>query len=124
MSRVLASAAIFALVVSTLMTQASAHQLPTKRVLTLEAAKRMAAAAEAEAKKNNWLVSIAVVDDGGHLILFQRMDGAKLVTFDIATRKASTAVLFQGETKGLEEEVSKQGRTALLPIAGFMPLEG
>ena len=102
----------------------SAQQLPTKRVLTLEGARRVAAAAEAEARKNKWNVSIAVVDDAGHLVLFQRMDGAKLVATDIAMRKAKTAVFFQGETKGLEEEVTKGGRTALLPIEGFMPLEG
>ena len=105
-------------------TAGAAQQLPTKRVLTLEAAKRMAATAEAEARKNNWNVSIAVVDDGGQLLLFQRMDNAKLVAIDIAIRKAKTAVYFQGETKGLEEEVTKGGRTALLPIEGFMPLEG
>lgn len=99
-------------------------QLPTKRVLTLEAARRMTAAAEAEARKNIWAVSIAVLDDSGHLILFERMDGAKLVATDIAIRKARTAVYFQGETRGLEEEVTKGGRTALLPIEGFMPLEG
>jgi len=64
------------------------------------------------------------VDDAGHLVLFERMDGAKLVAIDIAIRKARTAVYFQGETKGLEEEVTKGGRTALLPIEGFMPLEG
>jgi uncharacterized protein GlcG (DUF336 family) len=102
----------------------STQQLPTKRVLTLEAARQVAAAAEAEARKNKWNVSIAVVDDAGHLVLFQRMDGAKLVATDIAMRKAKTAVFFQGETKGLEEEVTKGGRTALLPIEGFMPLEG
>jgi glc operon protein GlcG len=102
----------------------SAQQLPTKRTLTLDAAKRMAAAAEAEARKNNWAVAIAVVDDGGHLVLFQRLDNAKLVAIDIAIRKARTAVFFQGETKGLEEEVTKGGRTALLPITDFMPLEG
>ena len=103
----------------------SAQQgLPSKRVLTLETARRVAAAAEAEARRNNWNVSIAVLDDAGHLVLFQRMDGAKLVAIDIAIRKARTAVYFQGETKGLEEEVTKGGRTALLPIEGFMPLEG
>src|SRR6187549_337415 len=98
------------------------NQLPTKQVLTLEAARRVAAAAEAEARKNNWNVAIAVVDDGGHLVVFQRMDGAKLVAIDIGIRKARTAVFFQGETLGLEEEVTKGGRTALLPIEGFMPL--
>jgi glc operon protein GlcG len=98
-------------------------QLPTKRVLTLDAARRAVAAAEAEARRNNWAVSIAVVDDSGQLLLFQRMDGAKLVATDIAIRKARTAVYFQGPTKDLEAEVSG-GRTALLPIDGFMPLEG
>lgn len=102
----------------------SAQQLPTRRTLTLEAARRMAAAAEAEARRNNWSVVVAVVDDGGQLLLLQRMDNAKLVAIDIATRKAKTAVFFQGETKALEEEVTKGGRTALLPIEGFMPLEG
>jgi glc operon protein GlcG len=118
---------LFALAaVSVALASASAMQtqLPTKRVLTLEVAKRIAAAAEAEARKNNWAVSIAVLDDGGQMLLFQRMDGAKLVATDIAIRKARTAVHFQGETKGLEDEVTKDGRTALLPIDGFMPLEG
>jgi glc operon protein GlcG len=98
-------------------------QLSTKRTLTLEAARKVAAAAEAEARKNNWSVAVAVVDDGGLLVLFQRLDGTKLVAIDIAVRKARTAVYFQSETKALEEEVTK-GRTALLPIDGFMPLEG
>ena len=98
-------------------------ELPSRKVLTLEAARRAAAAAEAEAKRNNWAVSIAVVDAAGHLMVFHRMDGAKLVAIDISTRKARTAVYFQQPTKGLEEEVAG-GRTALLPIDGFMPLEG
>jgi uncharacterized protein GlcG (DUF336 family) len=98
--------------------------LPTKPVLTLEAARAVAAAAEAEARRNQWAVSIAVLDDAGHLVVFHRMDGAKLVAIDIAIRKARTAVYFQGATKALEEEVTTGGRTALLPIDGFMPLEG
>jgi glc operon protein GlcG len=97
--------------------------LPDRKTLTLEAARRVAAAAEAEAKRNNWAVSIAVLDAAGHMMVFHRMDGAKLVSIDIAVRKARTAVYFQGPTKDLEEEVSG-GRTALLPIDGFMPLEG
>lgn len=102
----------------------SPEQLPTKRVLTLEAARRIAAAAEAEARRNNWNIAVAVVDDGGNLVLFHRLDDTKLIAIDIAVRKARTAVFFQGETKSLEEEVTKGGRTALLPIEGFMPLEG
>ena len=102
----------------------AAQQLPTKRVLTLDAASRMATAAQAEAAKNGWLVAVAVVDDGGNLLLFHRMDNAKLVAIDIAIRKAKTAVFFQGDTKALEQEVTKGGRTSLLPITDFMPLEG
>jgi glc operon protein GlcG len=102
----------------------TAQQLPSKRMLTLEAAKRMAVAAEAEAAKNNWRIAVAVVDDGGNVLLFHRMDDAKLVAVDVAMRKAKTAVFFQGDTKALEDEVTKGGRTALLPIDGFMPLEG
>ena len=101
-----------------------ADQLSSKRTLTLEAARKVAAAAEAEARRNSWNIAIAVVDDGGQLVLFQRMDGTKLVAIDIALRKARTAVFFQTETRALEEEVTKGGRTALLPIEGFMPLEG
>jgi uncharacterized protein GlcG (DUF336 family) len=112
----------FALIAATVVEPS--QQLPTKRVITLEAARRIAGAAEAEARRNNWNVAIAVVDDGGNLVLFHRLDDTKLVAIDIAVRKARTAVFFQGETKGLEQEVTKGGRTALLPIEGFMPLEG
>ena len=112
---------VFLLIVSAM---SSAQNLPTRRTLTLDAAKRMADAALAEARKNNWLVAVSVVDDGGNLILFQRMDGAKLIAIDISMRKAKTAVYFQGETKALEEEITKGGRTALIPIEGFMPLQG
>ena len=97
--------------------------LADRKTLTLEAARRVAAAAEAEARRNNWAVSIAVLDEAGHMLVFHRMDGAKLVSIDIAVRKARTAVYFQGPTKSLEAEVTG-GRTALLPIDGFMPLEG
>jgi uncharacterized protein GlcG (DUF336 family) len=111
------------LMMTAVVAAAAQGSLPTKRVLTLDAARRAAAAAEAEARRNNWAVSIAVVDDSGHLLLFQRMDGAKLVATDIAIRKARTAVYFQVPTRDLEAEVAA-GRTALLPIEGFMPLEG
>ena len=111
------------LMLSAVAATAAQTQLPMKRVLTLEAARKAAAAAEAEARRHNWAVSIAVLDDSGQMILFQRMDGAKLVATDIAIRKARTAVYFQGPTKDLEAEVAA-GRTALLPIDGFMPLEG
>jgi len=102
---------------------AQQDQLPTKPVLTLEAAQLIADAAQAEAEANGWAVSIAVLDDSGQLLLFRRMDGAKLVAIDIAIRKARTAAYFQGPTADLEAEVAA-GRTALLPIDDFMPLQG
>ena len=97
--------------------------MKNRPMLTLDDCRKITAAAEAEAKKNNWAVSIAVLDAAGHMVVFHRMDGAKLVAIDIAIRKARTAVYFQQPTKSLEEEVAG-GRTALLPIEGFMPLEG
>ncbi|MGH8693987.1 MAG: GlcG/HbpS family heme-binding protein, partial [Burkholderiales bacterium] len=59
-------------------------QLADKKVLTLEAAKKIAVAAEAEARKNNWNVVIAVVDDGGHLVYLQRIDGTQTGSIDVA----------------------------------------
>jgi uncharacterized protein GlcG (DUF336 family) len=110
-------------VVATAWAEVGQDQLPSKHVLTLEAAKRIADAAEAEAERNGWAVSIAVLDDSGQMLLFRRMDAAKLVATDIAERKARTAVYFEGPTADLEAEVAG-GRTALLPIEGFMPLQG
>ena len=116
-------AALVGLIMTAVVPIAQQPQLPSRKILTLDVARRIAAAAEAEARRNNWAVSIAVLDEAGHMMVFHLMDGAKLVATDIAIRKARTAVYFQGPTKGLEEEVAG-GRTALLPIDGFMPLEG
>ena len=64
----------------------AAAQLADKKVLTLEGAKKVAAAAEAEAKKNNWNVVIAVVDDGGHLVYLQRIDGTQTGSIDVPSQ--------------------------------------
>ena len=82
----------------------SAHaQLATKKALTLAAAKRMAAAAEAEATKNSWNVVIAVVDDGGHLVYLQRMDSTQTGSIDVAVGKARTAMAFKRPTKVFDD---------------------
>ncbi len=78
-------------------------QLADKRVLTLEAAKIIAGAAEAEARKNNWNVVIAVVDDGGHLIYLQRIDGTQTGSIDVAIGKARTSAAFKRPTKVFDE---------------------
>ena len=78
-------------------------QLADKKVLTLEAAKKIAAAAEAEARKNNWNVVIAVVDDGGHLVHLQRIDGTQTGSIDVAIGKARTSAAFKRPTKVFDE---------------------
>jgi glc operon protein GlcG len=78
-------------------------QLADKKVLTLEAARKIAAAAEGEARKNNWNVVIAVVDDGGHLIYLQRIDGTQTGSIDVAIGKARTAAAFKRPTKVFDE---------------------
>jgi len=73
--------------------------MKTKPMLTLEDTRRMAAAAEAEAKANQWAVSIAIVDDGGHLLWLQRLDGAPPISAQIAPGKAQTAAVGRRESK-------------------------
>jgi glc operon protein GlcG len=83
----------------------------------------MAAAAEAEARKNNWNVVIVVVDEGGHLIYLQRMDETQIASVGIAQGKARTAVLYKRPTKALEDAVAG-GRTAILSLPGAVAVEG
>ena len=81
--------------------------------LDLADVKKVAAAAEAEAAKNHWAVTIAVADAGGHLLWLQRMDGAAAMSSHIAPAKARTAALARKDTKALEEMINN-GRTAFL----------
>jgi glc operon protein GlcG len=111
----------FAALLATLSFGAAA-QLTDKKSLTLEAAKKIAAAAEGEAQKNKWNVVIAVVDDGGHLIYLQRMDGTQTGSIDVAMRKAHTAMSFKRPTKVFEDAIAG-GRNALIAL-GALPLEG
>jgi uncharacterized protein GlcG (DUF336 family) len=87
--------------------------MKTKPFLTLEDVRRVAQAAEAEALKNNWAVTIAVTDDGGHLLWLQRLDGAPPVSAHIAPGKARTAALGRRESR-VYEEIINQGRTSFL----------
>jgi len=84
-----------------------------KSVLTLDDVKRMAAASEAEALNNGWAVSIAIVDDGGHLLWLQRLDGAAPVSSHIAPAKARTAAVGRRESRVYEEMIN-QGRASFL----------
>lgn len=98
-------------------------QLADAKVLTLDAARRAVAAAEAEARRNQWRVSIAVVDAYGELVAFQRMDDAALTSGTIAQAKARTAARFRRPTRALDSSLTA-GRTALLAFEGVMPVEG
>jgi uncharacterized protein GlcG (DUF336 family) len=98
-------------------------QLATKKALTLEAAKQIAAAAEVEAKKNNWTMVISVVDDGGHLLYLERMDGTQIGSVEVAQEKAATAVRFKRPSKALEDTIAG-GRNAVLKLPGATPIEG
>ena len=95
--------------------------MKTKSFLELADAKVIAAAAEAEALKNNWAVTIAIVDDGGHLLWLQRMDGAAALSSHIGPAKAHTAALGRRETKGYEDIING-GRTAFLTVPGVHAL--
>jgi glc operon protein GlcG len=97
--------------------------LATKKALTLDAAKKIAAAAEAEAIKNNWPVVIAVVDDGGHLLYLQRLDGTQIGSVEVATQKARTAIAFKRPSKAFSDMVA-EGRTVMLALPGATPIEG
>ena len=94
-----------------------------KNALTLADAKAIAAAAEAEALKNNWRVTIAVLDDGGNLLFLQRLDEAPLGSIVVAQEKARTALLFKRPTKVIEEIIAS-GRMAMLTLPGATPIEG
>ncbi|MCB1908649.1 MAG: heme-binding protein [Rhodocyclaceae bacterium] len=92
------------------------------KLLTLDDARRIAAAAEAEATKNGWAVSIAVCDGGGHALWLQRMDGAPLMSAQVAPEKARTSVLTGKPSKAFEDMVNN-GRFAALAMP-VSPLEG
>jgi uncharacterized protein GlcG (DUF336 family) len=102
---------------------AGAAKLATKRALTLEIAKEISAAAEAEAVKNNWTMVIAIVDDGGRLMHLIRRDGTQYGSIEVAQDKARTAIAFRRPSKALEDAVAG-GRNAILALSGATPIEG
>jgi len=87
--------------------------MKNKPILALEDAQRIAQAAHAEAVAHGWAVSIAIVDDGGHLLWLQRLDGAAPISAQIASAKARTSALGRRETKVYEDMIN-QGRAAFL----------
>jgi uncharacterized protein GlcG (DUF336 family) len=90
----------------------------SKPFLGLDDARRIAAAAEAEARAHAWAVAIAIVDDGGHLLWLQRLDGAPPISAQIAPAKARTAALGRRESR-IYEEMINGPRTAFLSAPGL-----
>lgn len=97
--------------------------MTSKQVLTLIDAKRVAAAAEAEALRNDWRVVIAVVDDGGHLLYLQRSHDTQFGSVETAIAKAHAAIAFRRPTKTSEDAVLS-GRLIHLALPGVIPAEG
>ena len=95
--------------------------MKTKPLLSLDDVRRVAQAAEAEALKNQWAVTIAIVDDGGHLLWLQRLDGAAPVSAQIAPGKAKTAAMGRRESR-VYEEIINQGRYSFLSAPGIEAL--
>lgn len=106
-----------------MMAALASAQLATKKSMTLAAAKQIAAAAEAEAVKNNWTVVIAVVDDGANLVYLQKADNTQIGSIEIAQEKAKTSVRLKRPTKALEDVVLG-GRNTVLKAPGVLPIEG
>lgn len=95
--------------------------MKTQSVLELADVKAIAAAAEAEALANKWAVSIAIVDEGGHLLWLQRLDGAAPISAQIAPAKANTAAMGRRESRTYEEMING-GRVSFLSAPGLQGL--
>lgn len=96
--------------------------MKTKPVLTPDDAAAIQAACKAEAERNGWAVSVAVVDDGGHVLSVVRLDGAGYATPDVALRKARTSAMNRKPTAAAEE--ATLGRLTMLAFGDRLPLQG
>jgi len=97
--------------------------IPYGAPITLERAQGVVAAAVAEAKKHNWKMNVTVVDSGGNLVAFARMDGAQLASISIAEHKARTAAMFRRDTKLFENGI-QGGLTYQLSLDGVIGSRG
>jgi uncharacterized protein GlcG (DUF336 family) len=97
--------------------------LGTSKFITLEAAKKMMAAGEAEAVKNGWSVAITIVGANGELILFHKLDETQPGSIAVSQGKARTSAQFKRPTKAMEEMIAG-GKTAFLAVEGIIPIQG
>jgi uncharacterized protein GlcG (DUF336 family) len=93
--------------------------------ISAETAKKLAAAALAEARKNNWAMAVAVVDTGGYLVYFERMPDTQLGSVEVSIEKAKSAALFRRPTKAFQDTVAAGGEgLRILRLTGAVPVEG
>ena len=97
--------------------------MKTRPELMLEDCLKIHAAAEAEARRNGWNVAIAILDDGGHLLHFARMDGATPANAGIAVEKGRTAAISR-RSSGKWQDIVKSGRTEMIKMPGILPVQG
>jgi uncharacterized protein GlcG (DUF336 family) len=91
----------------------------------LDDAKKAAAAAIAEARKNNWTMAVAVVDPAGYLVYFEKMDGTQTGSVEVSIEKARTSALFRRPTKAFQDALAAGGEgLRLLRLTGAMPIDG
>lgn len=115
------------LVLAALAAPAAAQQVSATygTPITLEAAKKVVAAAEAEAKKNNFMMVITVLDSGGNLVISERLDGTQYGSIDVAEGKARTALNFRRSTKVFQDMVGQGGANLrMLAMPGVVPVQG
>ncbi len=92
--------------------------------ITLAHAKKLIAAVEAETKKRGWAMNITVVDSGGNLVAFERMDGAQLASIAVSEHKARAAVMYRRQTKVFEDAIQKGGLTYIMTLDGAIASRG
>jgi len=98
--------------------------IPYGTPISLERAEAAIAATVAEAKKHDWKLNVAVVDSGGNLVAFQRMDGAQLASIQISEHKARTAVTFRRETKVFENAIQQSNFNYVMTLDGVIASRG
>ena len=123
-SRIALAATLFlGLAIGALSSLAQAEDLPTRPVLTLAAARRVALAAETEARRRGLGVVVAVMDDSGTLVVLERLDDTQLASVEVAIGKGRTAAIFRRPSGVFEDQV-KNGRIAALALPGATALRG
>jgi len=127
MPRLLALACAFALLAGSAFAQqpAAAPMPPYGPPITLDQAKRAMAAAELEAAKNSWQVAITILDSGGNLVMFHKIDNAQLSAVTVSEGKARTALEFKRPSKALDDAIAAGGAgNRLLALKNITPIEG